>query len=278
MTRSLPSILVICLAGIILLDASAGLAFDPKNIVLKDPPGDDKGPGTYSYPTGSEYTKGSFDMTQIQITDKGSDIEIKVRIKGKIADPWNSKSWGGNGFSLQMIQLYINTKRGGFRGSLPGMNVKFPKGQAWDKVVFISPQPASKILAEVKSKKKKMLKGLVIPRKTYARGKEIIALVSKAKLGSPTKSWGFQALLQSNEGYADADSVLARKVNEYAGQHRFGGGNDYNCDPHVIDILAAPAKGEAAEKKAQYKILKAHTCDASGKGKKAVVPMIYPGK
>ena len=130
----------------------------------------------------------------------------------------------------------------------------------------------------MKSKKKKMMKGLVIPRKTFARGREIIALVSKAKLGTPAKTWGFQAIMQSNEGYADADSVLARKVNEYPGQHRFGGGNDHNCDPHVIDMLAGQARGDGAEKDAQFKALKAHTCEASGKGKKAVVPMIYPGK
>ena len=28
-----------------------------------------------------------------------------------------------------------------------------------------------------------------------------------------------------------------RKVNEFEGQHRFGGGTDYDCDPHVMDIL-----------------------------------------
>jgi carbohydrate-binding DOMON domain-containing protein len=178
-----------------------------------------------------------------------------------------------------MIQVYINTKRGGFRGALPGINVKFPKGHAWDKVVFISPQPKSKIISEVKTKARKKLRGVVVPTRTYARGRDIIALVSKKDLGgSPTKNWGFQAVMQSNEGYAKQDSVLARKVNEYAGEHRFGGGNDYNCDPHAIDILAPPAKGESGEKEAQYKVLKKHTCNAAGKGKKAVIPMVYPGK
>ena len=37
------------------------------------------------------------------------------------------------------------------------------------------------------------------------------------------------------------DSVLARKVNEYRGQHRFGGGSDYDCDPHVMDVLGDQA-------------------------------------
>lgn len=256
----------------------ARAAFDPKKIVLSDPSGDDKGPGKYTYPTDSAYARGSFDMTRLSITDKGKHLEFVVSINAKIADPWNSKSWGGNGFSLQMVQVYINSKRGGFRGALAGMNVKFEKGHAWDKVVFISPQPKSKIVQEVKTKSKKKLRGLVVPDKVFVRGREIVALVSKSALGKPKASWGFQALLQSNEGYSAKDSILARKVNEYNGAHRFGGGNDYNCDPHVLDMFAGKAQGAANEKSEQFKQLGSYRCDAAGKGQKAVIKMIYPGK
>jgi carbohydrate-binding DOMON domain-containing protein len=272
---ALPSLLTISLIGL----APDASAFDPKNIVFSDPVSDDNGPGTYTYPTDPVYKPGSFDLVALSLTDKGSTLEIKARMRAKIEDPWNSKSWGGNGFSLQMIQIYLDTKKGGFLDSLPGINIKFPKGQGWDKVIFISPHPKAKILAEVKSKKPNMLKGLVVPAQTFSRGQEIIAVVNKADLGGgPTKDWGFQAIVQSNEGFADADSVLARKVNQDAGQHRFGGGNDHNCDPHVIDMLTGSARGGNDEKEAQYKVLRAYTCDAEGNGKRAVVPLIYPGK
>ena len=276
MNRTLLHLIII--SAVLVGAISTADAFDPKNIVLKDPSGDDKGPGKYKYPTKSDYLKGSFDMTELTITDKGSTLEFKVRFNAKIKDPWKSKSWGGNGFSLQMVQVYIDTKKGGNRSALPGMNVKFPKGQAPDKVVFISPQPKSKILSEVKTKAKKMLKRLVVPVKTYAQGNQIVAVVKKSDLGKPSKKRGIQAVVQSNEGYPAANSVLARKVNEYEGEHRFGGGNDYDCDPHAIDILAGKAKGAASEKAAQHKALKAFTCDAAGKGTMAVVPMVYPGK
>ena len=250
-----------------------------KSIEFKDPSGDDKGPGKYTYPSNAEYTKGSFDLTSLTITDKGADVEFRIGLNAKVGDPWNSKSWGGNGFSLQMVQVYINNKKGGFRGALPGMNVKFVKGQGWDKVVFISPQPKAKIVSEVKTKAAKKLRGLVIPKRTFAQGREIVAIVSKKDLGgSPQASWGYQALVQSNEGYAGADSVFARKVNEYNGAHRFGGGSDYNCDPHVIDMLGGQAKGAEAEKADQYRQLGSYTCDASGSGKKAEIKMVVPGK
>jgi carbohydrate-binding DOMON domain-containing protein len=269
---------VACFALVALIAGSAS-AEGPKKIELKDPAGDDKGPGSYTYPTDPSYKPGSFDLTSLVIEDKGDNLEITVTVRAKIEDPWNSRSWGGNGFSLQMVQLYIDNKKGGFLDGLPGLNIKFPKGQGWDKVVFISPQPKSKIIAEVKTKKANMLKAVVVPEKTSARGNQIIAVVKKSELGgAPTKDWGFQAIMQSNEGYPDADSVFARKVNEAPGQHRFGGGNDYMCDPHVIDMLAGKAKGGGDEKDAQFKALKAFTCDASGNGSKAIVPMIFPGK
>ena len=49
--------------------------------------------------------------------------------------------------------------------------------------------------------------------------------------------------MQSNEGFPAGNDLLTRKVNEYEGQHRFGGGNDGDCDPHVMDILAGKGAG-----------------------------------
>ena len=51
--------------------------------------------------------------------------------------------------------------------------------------------------------------------------------------------------MQSNEGFPDRTDLLTRKVNEFEGQHRFGGGNDADCDPHAMDILAGKGEGDA---------------------------------
>ena len=82
--------------------------------------------------------------------------------------------------------------------------------------------------------------------------------------------------MQSNEGYPAPTDLLTRKVNEIGGAHRFGGGSDWDCDPHAIDMLAGAAKGEDAEKDAQYKALSGFSCEGvPGKpGKTAVVPVI----
>jgi carbohydrate-binding DOMON domain-containing protein len=248
------------------------------DLTFKDPEGDDKGHGKITYPTDKVYKKGSFDLVEMEIEDKGSDIEITVEFAARIEDPWNSKSWNGHGFSLQFVQVYVDKdhKAGsGHDKALPGLNVAFQDASRWEKVLLISPQPTNRLNSEVQSKAKAVGKDVVTPSRVRVQGKKIKATFKKADIGGFDAKWGFQALVQSNEGYPTKEDMLTRKVNEYEGEHRFGGGHDYDCDAHVIDMLAGAAKGDKAEAQAQFKELSGYTCDASGKGDLAKVGMIY---
>ncbi len=252
------------------------------DITFKDPRGDDKGPGTYVYPTNAVYKSGSFDILEVKLKDAGADVEVSVTVAAKIEDPWDSKKWGGNGFSLQMGFLFIDTDRkagSGFDEGLPGLNVRFPNDARWDKVVLLSPQGKTRLEAEIGSKAAKMKSAIVIPTTTRAQGATLVAKLPKSALGgAPSKTWAFQLIMQSNEGFPDKKDFLTRKVNEVKGEHRFGGGHDYDCDPHAIDLLAGEGKGAAGEAQAQYTALKAHTCDDNNPdgGTRATVPMIVP--
>lgn len=241
-----------------------------QKIEFNDPKQDDHGPGTYTYPTHSSYRKGDFDITKVTLEAKGSDVEIRVTVRNRIRDVWQSKTWGGNGFSVQFAQLYISTGTGkGWSHALPGLNVRFAK--TWNKVVLISPQGFTRLKQEINLKAEKFKPGIVLPTTTRSSGKTLIAVVPKSALGGFDTKWGFQLIMQSNEGYPDKADFLTRRVNEYNGEHRFGGGNDGVCDPHVIDMLAGDAKGATSEIKAQHKAL-AHDCS---KNKLAVVPFVY---
>lgn len=255
----------------------AALAGDKFHVEFADPKGDDFGPGSYKYPTDPVYARGSFDLRKVEVKDNGETVEFRVTVGSQIADPWNSKDWDGNGFSLQFVQIYIDRdhqKGSGFTEALPGLGgVAFKPEEAWDKVVLISPQGRTRLEAEVRFKAPKMKGAVIIPKKTSARGKTLVAVVKKTDLGAPAATWGFQAVMQSNEGYPDKKDILTRRVNEVAGQHRFGGGNDAECDPHVLDILAGAGKGGADEVAAQKAAL-AYTCGS----KVATLPMIYGGR
>ncbi len=242
--------------------------------VFSDPTGDDNGPGNYVYPTDAVYTPGSFDLTELKVEHKGGNVTFEASVNQKLEDPWGM----GGGFAVQMIFIFID--KDGVAGSghtegMPGLNIQFAPDSAWEKVVILSPQPQSRVTAEVKTKAAALGGDTVVPRRTTGRGKTISGKVKLDELGGgDPATWRYQVVVQSNEGFPEKTDLLTRKVNEFEGQHRFGGGNDYNCDPHVMDILAPPAQGGSDEVAAQHAML-AYECDGDGNAvKMATLEMV----
>jgi hypothetical protein len=255
----------------------------PGAVDWKDPAGDDNGPGQYVYPTDKVYKAGSFDLTRFEVVPSGDTVELRVGVNSSIEDPWESRAWGGNGFSVQMAVVFIDTdhqKGSGQRDGLPGLNVRFAEDEAWDRAVIISPQGPTRVNAEIDEKCPQWKQQVLVPKVTRAAGRTLIAVVNTADLGgAPQASWGYQVLMQSNEGFPAKTDLLTRKVNEYEGQHRFGGGTDYDNDPHVMDLLIAPGAGGEAEAKAQHEALAKYNKETQEPKPEdlAVVPMVYAG-
>jgi carbohydrate-binding DOMON domain-containing protein len=260
-------------AAVLLAVATQALA---QAVKLADPSGDDNGPGNYTYPTDSVYKPGSFDITAFEVVPSGNQVELRVTVKSRIEDPWDSAAWGGNGFSVQMVFIHVDTDHGkgsGVTQGLPGLNVRFGEDEAWEKVVIISPQGPTRVNSEIEQKAAQWKDRIVVPKTTRAQGKTLVAIVdAKALGGLPQASWGYQVLMQSNEGFPAKSDLLTRKVNEFEGQHRFGGGTDYDNDPHVIDLLTPPGVK-------QSEVLSKWNKDANDPKPEdlAVVPMVYPG-
>jgi carbohydrate-binding DOMON domain-containing protein len=268
MSKRLSRFTLLGLAAALL--AGSALAQD---IVFKDPVGDDNGPGAYKYPTDAVYKAGSFDITEVKISPKGDKVDVGVSVAAALDDPWGMKV----GFAVQMVFIFIRTDgKNNYTKGLPGLNIAFDAADGWDKCIIMSPQGPSRVKGEVGVKAAAMAKDIVIPTRTKGVGKTISATVDMKDLGAgdPTK-WGYQVVMQSNEGFPDKTDLLTRKVNEYEGQHRFGGGNDGDCDPHAIDILAGSGTGDKSEADEQHKML-AYECGADGSSKKmATLKMVF---
>jgi carbohydrate-binding DOMON domain-containing protein len=264
--RRIPSLFAAALA------LAAGAA-GAQEVVFKDPVGDDDGPGKYVYPTDPVYKKGSFDLTQLKVTQKGDQVTFEITVNSDLEDPWSMPAPAN--FSVQMAIIHLQTGKGGVVKGLPGTNVQFAAGDAWNRVVVLAPQPAGRVRAEFKQKAADLKELAVIPAETVGKGRTISGTVAKKDLGEgDIGAWGYQVLMQSNEGFPDKTDLLTRKVNEYEGQHRFGGGNDGDCDPHVLDLLAGKAVGDPGEVEAQHQML-SYECNADGTAKKlATVRMV----
>ncbi len=264
---------VISLAAALL--GAPALAGD--KVSFKDPTGDDNGPGSYKYPTDTVYKRGSFDLTDFTFEKKGSKADITLGFNTTLEDAWKM----GNGFSVQMAFVFIDTdgKEGsGSTEGLPGLNVKFAPANAWEKVIIISPQNSARVKAEAGNKAGAAKDNVLVPNRTKGSGRKVSSTVDLAGLEGDPSQWHFQVVVQSNEGFPAGNDLLTRKVNEYEGQHRFGGGNDGDCDPHAIDVLAGEGKGDASEVKAQHEML-SYECAEDGSAKKpATLTMVGGAK
>lgn len=246
-----------------------------KDVTFKDPAGDDKGPGGYTYPTDPVYTPGSFDLKAVKVKKSGGKVDFDATMGAKLEDPWGM----GVGFAVQMVFVFIDTGDKAaphYTEGLPGLNVTFAPDSAWDKVVILSPQSAGRVKSEVSMKAAALKDAVVVPARTRGSNFTISAAVDAAALGGgDPATWRYQVVVQSNEGFPAASDLLTRKVNEYEGQHRFGGGVDGDCDPHVMDLLAGKGEGAAEEAEEQFKML-AYQCNPDGTSKqKAVLKLIH---
>ena len=253
----------IIFAAAVALSAATASA---QEVVFKDPTGDDNGPGKYVYPTDPVYKPGSFDLTQLRVKQAGDKVTFEVSVNADVEDPWQMPQPAN--FSIQMAIIHVKTGKGGHTKGIPGTNVQFAPGEEWNKVVILSPQPAGRVRSEAKQKAGDLKEDIVVPEETVGKGRTISGTVDKKSLGDgDITKWGYQVIMQSNEGFPDKTDLLTRKVNEYEGQHRFGGGTDSDCDPHVIDVLAGKGTGDKSEIEEQHKML-AYECNPDGTAKK----------
>jgi carbohydrate-binding DOMON domain-containing protein len=246
-------------------------------VSFKDPAGDDDGPGAYSYPTDAVYKRGSFDLTGFTLKTSGAKTDVGVKVNANLEDPWSM----GGGFAVQMVFVFIDKdgKEGsGYTKVPPGLNFELSPESAWEKLIILSPQPMGRVKTEVEQKAGDMKGDIIVPSRTRGAGRTITGSIDTAALGEGDPStWGYQVVMQSNEGFPAGSDLLTRKVNEYEGQHRFGGGNDGDCDPHVMDLLAGDGTGAKEEADLQHKML-AYECNDDGTAKKLAVVSVVRKK
>lgn len=237
------------LVGLLLL-ATPASSRGTRSMVWQDPTGDDHGPGTYVYPTDALYRPGTFDLREVSLRARGRVVEIRVRFQVSIQDPWNSRAWGGRGFSLQQVHLYLDTDGSndkGHRETLPGTGAVFGPDRGWEKVVILSPQPTKKLRAWLSETGVSWKGRVVIPRKLHVEGDTLVATVSRRALGARlSRDWAAQAVSLGMDAFADPGTMGIREVNQLPGAHRFGGGTDSRCEPHILDILASSEADQAA--------------------------------
>ncbi len=210
-----------------------------------DPTGDDNGPGTYQYPTSTNFQPGAFDLTGLQVSQTATDVYIRVGIR-------NLAPTFGSAFGAQLLDVYVrNPAASSFStsGAYPQLNYGIAPADAWSERLeaqgFASPlwlDPSGGSLGSPQ---------FVVD----STGNTATLVLPKAQFGTVGTGWVFTVALTGQDGTQNPAPL--RQFTATPGQYTFGvcapGGSspicslDPNTVPKVMDTITPPGVSQATE-------------------------------
>lgn len=232
---------------------------------VSDPAGDDRGPGTYTYPIRPAYPPRVFDLRGFEVRLEGEQVVFTATFASVLRPPSEQPRRTAaieialdNQIYVKHVDVYIRTGvQPGVQQGLPGRKIGFTSG--WHRAVVMTPRP---YLMRSLLKQWPHQDRVLVPDDLRAMGRKVIARLPRSAFGdAPPQSWGFAVTVSGALWENQFDSfpqapkdyvpnALTMPVRPVADRRWFGGGDFHNAHPQIIDMLAPTA----AE---QYRVLKA---------------------
>lgn len=200
---------------------------------MDDPPDDDYGPGTYTYPTNQlfEPFRSLFDLQQFSVSYDAVNVFFDLTF-AEVRNPLGAPE----GFGHVLVDIYISTvtdagKTTTFR---EGANVQFAKSYPWQYFLRVGPWHMTSLYKHTDELSslgiREGVNAIALPDERTVR-----VTVKRDLLGIPTEDWKYYVLIGSQDGYGPDEYRL---VKQSATQWDFGGAKDLDWSPRVIDMLA----------------------------------------
>jgi glucoamylase len=211
---------------------------------VTDPAGDDNGPGTYQYPTASDFAAGSFDLTRFQVSSDGTFAYLRVTLANLVPT-------FGSTDGAQLLDVYVH---------VPGASSTSTQAAFASRNYAIAPSGAWSQRVEVQ--------GFASPAWVNAAGtsvgtasalavqadKTITIALPEAQFGTPASGWGFSVVLAGQDGFSPDQ---ARAFTATPGADTFGvcaaGGTAPVCSvdpstvPKAMDVITPAGVSQATE-------------------------------
>jgi glucoamylase len=211
---------------------------------VSDPTGDDNGPGTYQYPTASDFQPGAFDLTGLQVNQTADDVYIRVSI-GNLAPTF------GAAFGAQLLDVFVrNPDASSFSTAAPfaSRNYTVAPADAWsERIEAQGFAPLQWVGASGGS----LGSGQLVV--DQLGGTATIVLPVSA-FGTVAPGWVFTVALTGQDGFSPDQ---ARAFTPTAGAFTFGvcapGGTSPICSvdpgtvPKVMDTIPPPGVDQGTE-------------------------------
>ncbi len=185
---------------------------------VTDPDGDDNGPGTYAYPTSSNFQPGAFDLQRFQVIVDGDNVLLRAKVR-------NLSPTFGSPIGAQLLDLYVHDADGSHvdGAAFPSRNYAIAADSAWTRRIEVQGF-ADPVFVDASGTSL----GTVSVLASQASG-FITMIVPVAALGTPGPGWKFTVVLHGQDGFsrrpgprlrADAAAVPVRRLRAAAAPAR----------------------------------------------------------
>ena len=227
-------------------------------LVVEDPPEDDHGPGTYTYPLDPVFEPRVYDAERFSVGVDGDDFVFRFDLFGPINNPWGS----GINLSVQTFDIYIDFDPGAETGALKlleGRNAALDEGVGWDMAVWVEGWHQKIFVPDEEGVPREVsgdnVVGIVDPKgsitiRVNAAAIPILGATSDGPWKMDPTEFGYAAAILSQEGFPSPGVRRVRDVEPVADQWRIGGGpTDATNHTRILDLIWA---GEQAGLLADY--------------------------
>jgi glucoamylase len=211
---------------------------------VTDPSGDDNGPGTYQYPTASDFHAGAFDLTRFQVLSDGTFTYLRATLR-------NLDPTFGSADGAQLLDVYVHVPGAASTSTqapFPTRNYTIAPSGAWSQRVEVQGF-ASPVWVNASG-------GSVGTASVLAEqaDRTITIALPEAQFGTPASGWGFSVVLTGQDGFS---SDQARAFAATAQPFAFGvcapDGTAAICTadpgtvPKAVDVITPPGGSQATE-------------------------------
>jgi glucoamylase len=211
---------------------------------VTDPTGDDNGPGTYQYPTASDFVAGSFDLTRFQVLSDGTFAYLRVTLANLVPT-------FGSLDGAQLLDVYVHVPGAtstSTQAAFASRNYTIAPSGAWSQRVEVQGF-ASPVWMNAAGNSVGTASALAVQA-----DKTITVALPEAQFGTPTSGWGFSVVLTGQDGFS---SDQARAFTATPGADTFGvcaAGNtapicsvDPTTVPKAMDVITPAGVSQATE-------------------------------
>lgn len=209
-----------------------------------DPDGDDNGPGTYTYPTATDFHAGAFDLQRFQVIDSGTNLVFRAQVR-------DLTPTFGSPLGAQLLTIYAHDPAATTTSTaapFPSRAYTIAPADAWSRRLEVQGF-ADPSLVDASGA------ALATPSVQASQATRYITVsVAKSAFGTPGAGWTFAAVLTGQDGNSPDQ---ARPFTPTAGQYTFGlcaaGGTAPVCTadpataPKALDVLTPAGVDQTTE-------------------------------